>query len=634
VATDVEHGVPRARAREQGLRGLASSALVRQLTPFGIALAILVAAFLVMRPLETAGDEPHYLLAAESIVFDGDLDLTNDYASRERTLRVVNIFPLSPLPHAADYDGSGRLRPLHGVGLSALLAPAVGLGGLTGARLLLLFIAALLADQLFRLLRDLRLKRPYRVAAWIAVVACSPLLVFATQVYPELPAALLIVVALRVMVRYAASPPALALGASAGAALIWLHVRYIPLALGVFAGLLIAAARARVRKQPAGLRGTVAAYVSSAAQNWRTAVAPVLVPAAIGLGAFATAFVYWYGTVNPTAPYRAYSSTSAGDAGWDFLYKFALADILSPVTGWIPYVPVQWLGLAALGVLVLRFGWPAAAVLGVAAGYELILASAAPNVGWGFPARYLIPVLPLIAIPIAVALQHVRASRLLFVPLLAGSLWFGIAAARDHQGLYPIDDGPRISGVHSIAHLFPIPVPAHPPTSFVLQPGQSAPQTGVVKDNLVIAKGGEDGPGFVLWGPYSTLRDGAYRATFALAADGVPPDTRVATIEVAGTPPSKPFASKVVTASELKPRRLTRVPLTFSMPGGYLVETRVFYQGRGTLRAGPVQVTPIDIAPGRPYPSWALAIAWVLGTVLFGWLFVRFYRPDAAASRS
>jgi hypothetical protein len=70
------------------------------------------------------------------------------------------------------------------------------------------------------------------------------------------------------------------------------------------------------------------------------------------------------------------------------------------------------------------------------------------------------------------------------------------------------------------------------------------------------------------------------------------------------------------------------------MPGGYLVETRVFFQGQGTLRAGPVQVAPIDLAPGRPYPSWALAIAWVLGTVFFGWLFVRFYRRDAAASRS
>jgi hypothetical protein len=633
MTTDVEHRLPRAAPRERGLRGRASPwALLRHLAPFALALGILFAAFLVMRP-DTAGDEPHYLLAAESIAFDGDLDLTNDYASRERTLRVVNGFPLSPLPHAADYDGSGRLRPLHGVGLSALLAPAVGLGGLTGARLLLLFIAALLADQLFRLLRDLQFKRPYRFAAWVAVVGCSPLLVFASQIYPEVPAALLIVVALRVMIRHAASPPALVLGASAGVALVWLHVRYIPLAMGVFAGLLIAAARSRARPEATGLRETLAAYVSSAARSWRVTLAPVLVPAAIGLGAFEAAFKYWYGTFHPTAPYRAFSTTSAGDAGWDFLYKYALADILSPVHGWIPYVPVQWLGLAALGCLILRFGWPAAACLSVAVGYELILASAAPNVGWGFPARYLIPVLPLIAVPIAVGLQHVRLTRLLFVPLLAVSLWFGIAAARDYQGLYPIDDGPRIAGVHSIAHLFPIPVPPHPPSSFVLQPGQYPPQTGAVTNGVVVARE-RDQPGFVMWGPYSTLKEGAYRATFPLAVAGVPPGTRVATIEVAGTPPSRTFKSKIVTAGELKPSTLTRLALDFSMPGGYLVETRVFFQGQGTLRAGPVNVAPINLAPGRPYPSWALAVAWVLGTVFFGWLFVRGYRRDASSSTS
>jgi hypothetical protein len=631
MTTDVEHRLPRAAAREQGLRGRASPwALLPHLAPFALALATLVAAFLVMRP-DTAGDEPHYLLAAESIAFDGDLDLRNDYASRERTLRVVNAFPLSPLPHAADYDGSGRLRPLHGVGLSALLAPAVGLGGLTGARLLMLFIAALLADQLFRLLRDLQLRRPYRLAAWVAVVGCSPLLVFASQIYPEAPAALLIVVALRVMIRHAASPPALVLGASAGVGLVWLHVRYIPLAMGVFAGLLIAAARSRARTEAPGLRGSLAAYLNSAVRNWRTTLAPVVIPAAIGLGAFAAAFKYWYGTFHPTAPYRAFSSTSAGDAGWDFLYKYVVADILSPVTGWIPYVPVQWLGVAALGCLLLRFGWPAAACLSVAVGYELILASAAPNVGWGFPARYLIPVLPLIAIPIAVVLQHVRASRLLFVPLLAGSLWFGVAAARDHEGLYPIDDGPRISGVHSIANLFPIPLPAHPPSSFELQPGQYPPQTGVVKNGVVVARQGEQS-GFVMWGPYSTLKEGAYRATFPLEVAGAPPGALVATIEVTGTPPEKILARKVVTAAELKPRKPTRFALDFSMPGGYLIETRVFFHGRGTLRAGPVQVAAFDLAPGRPYPSWALAIAWVLGTVFFGWLFVRGYRRDASSS--
>jgi hypothetical protein len=89
------------------------------------------------------------------IAFDGDVDMRNDYASRERTLRVVNVFPLDYNVQAAVYKDSGELRPLHGVGLSVLLAPAVGLGGLTGARLLMVLIAALLAHQLYRLLAEL-----------------------------------------------------------------------------------------------------------------------------------------------------------------------------------------------------------------------------------------------------------------------------------------------------------------------------------------------------------------------------------------------------------------------------------------------------------------------------------------------
>jgi hypothetical protein len=597
------------------------------LAPLLVAFVILFTAFAVMRP-DTSGDEPHYLMAAQSLAFDGDLDVTNDYASRERTLRVTRSFPLEQFRHAADLDGSGKLRPLHGVGLSVLLAPAVGIGGLRAAQGAMVLIAALLADQLLRLLRDLRLRRGARTAAWIAVVGCSPLLVFASQIYPEVPAALLIVVALRVMVGHATSPRALALGATAGTALVWLHVRYIPLAMGVFAGLVIAAAAARRRDRTGGVGAWAAGVVTSGLRDWRAVLLPVLLPYAIGAAAFASAFQFWYGNIHPTAPYRPFSTTTAGDAGWTFLYDYVLADILSPVHGWIPYVPVHWLGLAALGVLLLRFGWPAAAVLAVAVGYELLLASAAPNVGWGLPARYLLPVLPLIAIPIAVALQHVRPSRWIFVPLLAMSIVFGAAAVRDHYGLYPIDDSSRIYGVRSVAHLFPIPLPPDPGVSFRNRPGQFAPRTGVVQDGSVVARAGRDAPGFVMWGPYAMLREGSYRARFPLTAAGVAPDTHVATIEVAGAPPSKVYVAKVVTAREVSGQRPTRIPLVFGHNGGYLIETRVFFHGRGSLRVGPVRVAALGLAPGRPYPDWALALLWVVGTVVAGLLLVRWYRRD------
>jgi hypothetical protein len=222
----------------------------------------------------------------------------------------------------------------------------------------------------------------------------------------------------------------------------------------------------------------------------------------------------------------------------------------------------------------------------------------------------------------------VRASRFLFVPLLAGSIVFGVAAVRDHLGLYPIDDRPRIYGVRSVAHLFPIPLPPDPPTSFVTQPGQNAPPTAVVKDGMVVARQGHDAPGFVMWGPYSTLKVGTYRATFSLASDGVAPDAHVATIEVAGAPPGKVLEDKVVTAGEVGGRRPTGIPLVFGHHGGYLIETRVFFHGRGTLSVGPVRVEALGLAPGRPYPSWALALAWVLGTIAVGYLLVRWYRGD------
>ena len=240
VATSVEQ--QREKARVGGVLTsrdrISVWGLVAGLIPFAVAFAVYLFVFLEIRP-DTTGDEPHYLITAESIAYDLDVDLRNDYASAERVLRVVNVFPLGP--DAFVYKESGELRPFRGVGLPAVLAPAVRIGGLTGARLMMVLIAALLADQLYRLLRDLRLRWRYRVLAWAAAVFCLPVLVFTSQVYPELPGALLIVVALRVMVVGASKPAALALGSSAAAALAWLHVRYVPLSLGIVFGLALAA---------------------------------------------------------------------------------------------------------------------------------------------------------------------------------------------------------------------------------------------------------------------------------------------------------------------------------------------------------------------------------------------------------
>jgi hypothetical protein len=652
VTTKLNEGLPAPTptARPALWERVSLRRLALGLIPFTLAFAVYLLVYLEMRPLGATGDEPHYLITAESIAYDFDLDLRNDYASSDRVLKVVNVFPLGP--HAAVYKDSGELRPFRGVALPALVAPGIRLGGLTGARLVMLLIAALLADQLYRLLRDLRLRRRYRNLAWAAVVFCLPVVVFTSQFYPELPGALLLIVALRVMIGGASSPAALALGSAAAAALPWLHLRYLPLSLALLLGLAIAACWARVdvaRDPPShGLPAHIRQAVGAASQcaraaksQWRTVTLPVLLPFAIGMAALAAAFQYWYGTFDPQSGYQGFDPTAStvGSGGWDFWYEFVLRDLFDPVVGWIPFAPVHWLGLAALGCVVVWFRWWAAAIIAIAVAYLLFLASFGPNVGWGLPARYELILIPLIAIPLAVAIQGLRAARVIFVPLLALSLVFAVAAIRDYGWLYPIDGTQHIFGLRSTATAYPVTVAPPPAEGFTLVPdGRPTPQTGKLEEGEVVGRAGRDQPGFLRYGPYASLKAGAYQATYFLAASGVRAEAPAAVIEVVGS--GAVLARKLVTGRELRPRRLSGIALPFATPGGHAIETRVYYMGRGTVRVGPINVQPIGAVEEAEahFRDWPLAFLWFGGTVLIGWLFVQVLRltprPPSASSRT
>jgi hypothetical protein len=604
--------------------------LLGALLPFGLAFAVYMLVFVAMDHPGATGDEPHYLVIADSIAYDGDVDLRNNYANEEHVLRIVNVFPLGP--HASVYKSSGELRTFRSVGLPTVLAPGLRLGGLTGARVVLILIAALMADQLFRLLRDLRLRRRYRLPAWAAAVFCMPVVIFSSQVYPELAGALLVIVALRVMVVGASRPAVLALGSAAAAALVWLHVRYLLLSLACLAGLALAACvqgwspdrRAR------GLGGTIQvtrALVARCAvvlrRRWQTVTVPVLVPYAVVFGLLCIAFQRWYGSPNPLAPNEGIGGATAGDGGWKFWYEFAVRDLLDPIAGWIPFAPVHWLGFAALGCLVLRFGWPAAACVAAAAGYELLVSSFGVSVGWGLPARYPMIVIPLIAVPLAVGIQTVRAARVAFVPLFALSVVFAVAAVRDYGLLYPATDTQRVFGLRSTAPAFPQTQTAEPLESFTFEPGASpSPQTGRVQRGQVVAMAGRDQPGFARYGPYKELRAGRYRSTFMLAFNGVDTEQPAALIDVVAGGRNV-LANKAVLGRELR-ASLTRIDLPFATAGTSPIETRVYYPGRGTLRVGPIRVNRLTPpSPKASFRDWPLAFLWFGGTVFIGWLFVQ-----------
>src|SRR5215204_7516518 len=127
------------------------------------------------------GDEPHYLLAAKSLVHDGDVDVRDEYAERAYD----EFYPHELRPHGRETDG--RLNEPHGLGFPLLIAPAFALGGATGVELFLTAIAALAVALAYRL--ALRVAPdPWAPGAALAVGLSPPFVAYGSAVYPELAA--------------------------------------------------------------------------------------------------------------------------------------------------------------------------------------------------------------------------------------------------------------------------------------------------------------------------------------------------------------------------------------------------------------------------------------------------------------
>ena len=180
------------------------------------------------------GDEPHYLLTAESIVSDHDLDLRDEYA----TLAYRDWYPYVLERHGRLHNGQAN-EPT-GAGFALLVAPAYAVGGPLAVQLLLAAIAALAFVFAAALARRV-VPEPWASAAALACGLSPPALAAATAVSPELAAGALIaaaaVLALKVRelprIRWVAGA-ALALGA-----LPWLGLQF------TVAGLVVALAMLR-----------------------------------------------------------------------------------------------------------------------------------------------------------------------------------------------------------------------------------------------------------------------------------------------------------------------------------------------------------------------------------------------------
>ena len=169
-----------------------------------------------------AGDEPHHLMVAVSLVEDGDLDVGNQYAARA----YAGWLPGSLQP--AGVPDQGRLLEPQGAGLALLVAPAQALGG---PRLVALLLAALAASGfvLCALLARRLVPEPWAGGGALLAGLSPPAVGWATAVSPELVAGTLLAGAALLTLRVRDDPrQRYAYGAAVLLALLpWLGARFL-----------------------------------------------------------------------------------------------------------------------------------------------------------------------------------------------------------------------------------------------------------------------------------------------------------------------------------------------------------------------------------------------------------------------
>jgi hypothetical protein len=232
-------------------------AAVRRGLPLWLVLVAVYAATLAV-PGGPGGEklsapEVHRLLAAESLVSDGDVDLRDEYA--QRVWRDWGYDgPLRPAAAPTD----GRLVEPVGVGFTLLIAPAYALAGPDGVRVFLLLVAALgfcLAAALARAL----VPEPWATRAALVAGLSPPALGAATAVAPAAAGAACLAGAALLALRVRVEPRrAWAFWAAAlVAALPWLATELLAPAA------VVAVALARwLRRRQRGLAGFIALEVA------------------------------------------------------------------------------------------------------------------------------------------------------------------------------------------------------------------------------------------------------------------------------------------------------------------------------------------------------------------------------------
>ncbi len=572
-----------------------------QLVPFFAAgfLFLLLMVGVISPRLHLTGDEPHYLLATHSLYYDQDVDLENNYRNGDADAWYPG---LGSGPHAFDYKNDGKLYSVHGIGLPLLLLPAYAVlhsRPVSAARLVLVLVAALSSHQVFGLVLDLWKRRELAWCAWGIATLTTPPLFLSSQVFPDLPAALLVVVAIRQLVRVPTRRSTLLVGLMISA-LPWFHVRYVVLSAPIFCLTLL-----RVIRSPKRAR----------------LILLLTLPAVIGGLAYLWTYWTWYGNPLQNAQFPTFPWCTASIP---LVLRRLVWMFWDRELGLIPIAPVFILSLSGLAAAVTRRKRAVLEALIILFAYLVPTAWASQGAcgpGFSFPWRLMVPIIaPLVLLVISWAAEHTGT---LYVTLgaLALSASISVLASYNPASLYSNWRGVTVvPGWRRIQWLFPgasyLTVRKEPAWRGRWHTGRLIDEQGGGDGGQVVyAQPSEDEPGFLSWGLWSGAMPGNYRVRFELKTQAVPGDAVLAGISVVTDGMAINIASRDLYASDFaQDGEYAFYTLEFPVTIPIVPEALVYYTGKAPLWVRSITFEQVSLkTPSLGYwPAAVLSLAAIL----------------------
>jgi hypothetical protein len=353
------------------------------------ATAGLAARKLTGTALFPSGDEPHYLVIAQSLWRDGDLKIENNHQRGDYR----EYFTSELDPHYLTRGADGEIYSIHPIGISVLLAPIYALAGYQGTVWTLILMAALAVTLAWRWTIAMLNAPGAATFAWAAIALSGPFLFNTFTVYPEIAAGLAVMLALTIMLRADTERPALWPSIGAGlaiASLPWLSTKYAPMSAALFLVVVF-----RFGKGPATLLRNSKVLLMAAIY-------------ALSLGAWFAFFYAIWGNPLPMAPYGSLVQTTPLNL------RFGAPGLLfDQEYGLLAYAPVYILAGTGLyqmwrsGAELRRQAIEVTCIFGA-----LLATVGAFGIWWGgsaAPARPITSGLPLLMLPIAMAFRSAPA---------------------------------------------------------------------------------------------------------------------------------------------------------------------------------------------------------------------------------